>query len=123
MGWPQMVAGVFNAADQLADMFWAGRVAGVDAIAGVGISQSFSRLVMLGRAGLDVGMQAMIARAIGAQRADLANHAAFQAFTVAIGMLVLIALVGVISAPFLLGVMDLGQAGVAQAVVYLQLQV
>jgi putative MATE family efflux protein len=119
MGWPQMVAGVFNAADQLADMFWAGRVAGVDAIAGVGISQSFSRLVMLGRAGLDVGMQTMIARAIGAQRAD---HAAFQAFTVAIGMLVLIALVGVISAPFLLGVMDLGQAGVAQAVVYLQLQ-
>jgi putative MATE family efflux protein len=122
MGWPQMVAGVFNAADQLADMFWAGRVAGVDAIAGVGISQSFSRLVMLGRAGLDVGMQATIARAIGAQRADLANHAAFQAFTVAIGMLILIAFVGVVSAPFLLGLMDLGQAGVAQAVVYLQLQ-
>ena len=27
MGWPQMFAGVFNAVDQLADLFWAGRVA------------------------------------------------------------------------------------------------
>jgi len=122
MGWPQMVAGVFNAVDQLADLFWAGRVAGVDAIAGVGISQSFARLVMLARAGLDVGMQATIARAIGARRTDVANHAAFQAFTVAVAMLVLIALVGVVAAPFLLRVMDLGQAGTAQALVYLQLQ-
>ena len=82
----QMVGGVFNAADQLADLFWAGMIGGFHAIAGVGVAQTYAHLMMMARQGLDVGMQALIARAVGARRLDLANHAALQAFTLVIAI-------------------------------------
>ena len=84
LAWPQMVGGVFNASDQISDLFWAGRVVGFGAIGGIGVAQAYGQLIMMARMGLDVGMQALISRAIGARRVDLANHAALQAFTLGI---------------------------------------
>ena len=55
----------------MADLFWAGRYVGVQAIAGLGVAQDYTRLIMTGRMGLDMGMQAMVSRAIGAGRVDL----------------------------------------------------
>ncbi len=122
IAWPQMVAGVFNASDQLADIFWAAKVAGFNAIGGVGVAQAYGHLVMMARMGLDVGMQAVIARAVGAQRLDLANHAMLQAFTLTFLLSFALTVLGVLTAPFLLRLVGVSDAVADVAVVYLQFQ-
>lgn len=122
LAWPQMVGGVFNALDQLADLFWAGVLGGFHAIAGVGVAQTYAHLLMMARQGLDVGMQALIARAVGAKRTDLANHAALQAFTLVIGISIVLVTAGVLLARPLLAVLGTSDDAIAATVVFLQYQ-
>ena len=122
IAWPQMVAGVFNASDQLADIFWAAKVAGFNAIGGVGVAQAYGQLIMMARMGLDVGMQAMIARAVGARRLDLANHTMLQAFTLTFLLSLVLTVFGVLFAPFLLRIVGVSEAVADVAVFYLQFQ-
>lgn len=77
LAWPQVVTGALRAADQLADLFWAGFI-GFHAVAGIGISQTWAALFNTGRSGLDVAARAMISRAYGAGDVALANHFAVQ---------------------------------------------
>ena len=63
LSWPQMTESFLSVADQLADLFWAGRV-GYKAIAGLGISQTYILMLMTARMGLDASMRAMISRAV-----------------------------------------------------------
>ena len=122
LAWPQMVGGVFNAADQLADLFWAGMIGGFHAIAGVGVAQTYAHLMMMARQGLDVGMQALIARAVGARRSDLANHAALQAFTLVIAISIVLVIGGVLLARPLLSVVGTSDGVIAATVLFLQYQ-
>ena len=122
IAWPQMVAGVFNASDQLADIFWAAKVAGFSAIGGIGVAQAYGHLIMMARMGLDVGMQAVIARAVGARRLDLASHAMLQAFTLTFLLSLLLTIFGVLFAPFLLRIVGVSETVVDVAVFYLQFQ-
>ncbi|MCH7706534.1 MAG: hypothetical protein IIB33_05750, partial [Chloroflexi bacterium] len=105
LAWPQMVEGILNVVDQMADLFWAGRFVGARAIAGLGVAQDYTRLIMTGRMGLDMGMQAMVARAIGADRVELANHVALQAFTLTITFTLLVVTTGAFFTDFLLQVL------------------
>ena len=43
LSWPQMAESFISVADQLADLFWAGRV-GYKAIAGLGVSQTYIKI-------------------------------------------------------------------------------
>ena len=122
IAWPQMVAGLFNASDQLADIFWAAKVAGFSAIGGIGVAQAYGHLIMMARMGLDVGMQAVIARAVGARRLDLANHAMLQAFTLTFLLSLILTIFGVLFAPFLLRIVGVSETVADMAVVYLQFQ-
>ncbi len=122
IAWPQMVAGVFNASDQLADIFWAAKVAGFNAIGGVGVAQAYGHLIMMARMGLDVGMQAVIARAVGARRIDLANHAMLQAFTLTFLLSLVLTIFGILLAPLLLRIVGVSEAVADVAVYYLQFQ-
>lgn len=122
LAWPQMVAGLFNASDQVADIFWAGRVAGFGAIGGIGVAQAYGQLIMMARMGLDVGMQAVISRAVGARDIALANHAMLQAFILTFLLSLALTAVGVAFAPFLLRVVGVSEATTAVAVSYMQFQ-
>ena len=122
LAWPQMVGGVFNASDQISDLFWAGRIVGFGAIGGIGVAQAYGHLIMMARMGLDVGMQAVIARAVGARRIDLANHAALQAFTLTIIVSLLLSVAGIALAPMLLRVLGVSESVVQVAILYLQFQ-
>ncbi|MDA1035971.1 MAG: MATE family efflux transporter [Chloroflexi bacterium] len=122
LAWPQMVGGVFNATDQLADLFWAGMLGGFHAIAGVGVAQTYAHLMMMARQGLDVGMQALIARAVGARRIDLANHAALQAFTLVIVISIVMVTGGVLFARPLLSILGTSDDVIAATTVFLQYQ-
>ncbi len=122
LAWPQMVEGVFNSLDQMVDLFWAGRVIGFRAIGGIGVAQAYAHLVMMARTGLDIAMQAMISRAVGAGRMELANHIALQGLTVTIIVSSVLAALGVLVAKPLLDVLALSDEVVAVTIVYLQYQ-
>ena len=122
LAWPQMIEGTLNMLDRVADLFWAGRFLGFHAVAGLAIAQLYTNLVMTGRMGLDTGMQAMIARAIGANRPQLANHVALQAFTITGLFSILMATVGFLFTDFLLGIMGVSQDVVEVASAYMRIQ-
>ena len=122
LAWPQMVEGVFNSLDQMVDLFWAGRVIGFRAIGGIGVAQAYAHLVMMARTGLDIAMQAMISRAVGAGRMDTANHIALQGLTVTIILSSVLAVAGVLAARPLLDLLALSDEVIAVTIVYLQYQ-
>jgi Na+-driven multidrug efflux pump len=121
------VAGVLVIVDTVADLIWAGRI-GVHAIAGLGVGQTYIMLVMTARLGLDAGMRAMIARAVGARMLSYANHVLLQSFTVALNtsgstvapMIVTLAIMWTIDLPLayaLSRATPLGEFGVPGAMV------
>ncbi|MFH1140418.1 MAG: MATE family efflux transporter [Chloroflexota bacterium] len=122
LAWPQVVEGVLNVVDQMADLFWAGRGVGAKAIAGLGVAQSYTQLIMTGRQGLDIGMQAMVARAIGAGRVGLANHVVLQAFTLSSVAVLLTVVVGVFLTDFLMRVLGVSQEVIGVASLYMKIQ-
>ena len=122
LAWPQMVEGVFNSLDQMVDLFWAGRVIGFRAIGGIGVAQAYAHIVMMARTGLDIAMQAMISRAVGAGRMELANHIALQGLTVTVVLSSVLAAGGVLIAKPLLDLLALSDEVVDVTIVYLQFQ-
>ena len=122
LSWPQMVEGALNSLDQTADLFWVGHAVGFRAIGGLGVAQSYSRLIMTGRMGLDMGMQAMISRAVGAGRIDLANHVALQGFTLTAIFAIILVFIGLFLADSLLHIVGVSDAVVAEVSLYLRIQ-
>jgi len=117
-----MVEGILNSLDQTADLFWAGHAGGFKAIGGMGVAQSYTRLIMAVRMGLDTGMQAMIARAVGAGRLDLANHVALQGFTLTILFALGMAVIGILLADELMRMLGVSEDVIAETVLYLRIQ-
>ena len=122
LAWPQIVEGVVNSMDQMVDLFWAGRVIGFRAIGGIGVAQAYSHIVMMARTGLDISMQAMISRAVGSGRMDLANHIALQGLTLTFIVSTVLAAAGVLAAKPLLEVLAISDEVVEITFVYLQFQ-
>ena len=122
LAWPQMVEGSLNMVDRMADLFWAGRFFGVHAIGGLTVAQLYTNFIMTARMGLDTGMRAMIARAIGAGRIDLANHVALQAFTITAVFAIVMVAVGVLFTDFLLSIMGVNQEVIDVTGMYMRIQ-
>ncbi len=92
LSWPMVIMEGIWVVSQLLDMMWVGRL-GPDAIAGVGIANTFLALVYSVDLGVIVGVRAMIARYAGAGDAKGANHIAAQGilFALAWGLFVMTA--------------------------------
>jgi putative MATE family efflux protein len=108
LSWPQMAESFFSVADQLADLFWAGRV-GYKAIAGLGVSQTYIMMLMTARMGLDASMRAMISRAIGAGETSYANHVLVQSIVLTLAWSLVIGIPGIIFTDFLLGIVGVSE--------------
>ena len=121
LSWPQIVEGKLGVVDQLADLIWAGRL-GFQAIAGLGVAQTYIMLVMTSRMGLDTGMRSMIARAVGSRDIPYANHVFMQSLTLATIFAVVSVLVGLLFTEPLLQVLGLSDAVVDQAAGYMRVQ-
>ena len=122
LAWPQMIEGALNMLDRVADLFWAGRFFGIHAIGGLAIAQLYTGLIMTGRQGLDVGMQAMIARAVGGGDIKLANHVALQALTITAIFSLFMVAVGVLYTDFLLNIMGVSKGVIEVTALYMQIQ-
>lgn len=121
LAWPQMVEASLNVVDQLADLVWAGRL-GSRAIAGLGVAQTYTQLVMMLRHGMDLAIRAMISRAVGAGDLRLANHAALQGLTLSFLISVVITVVGIVLTDPLLRITGVSDEVIALAATYMRMQ-
>jgi len=102
------------------DMMWVGKL-GSSSIAGVGVS---GMIVMLANAltmGLYTGLRAMVARFVGAGKAEEANHVAQQALIISIAFSVTIAAIGILFAEPMMLLLGVGPDVVSQGAPYLRI--
>ena len=121
LAWPQITESFLSVVDQLADLIWAGRL-GFEAIAGLGVAQTFLMLMMTARMGLDAGMRSMISRAVGARNIPYANHVMLQALTVSVAYSVILVTLGMLLTEPLLRLLGTGDEVVRQAAGYMRFQ-
>ena len=121
LAWPQVTESFLSVVDQLADLVWAGRI-GFQALAGLGVAQTFLMLLMTARMGLDAGMRSMISRAVGARKIAYANHVTLQAITLTTAYSIVLVTLGMIFTEPLLRLMGLGDEVVRQASGYMRFQ-
>ena len=105
----------------MADLVWAGRI-GFQALAGLGVAQTFLMLLMTARMGLDAGMRSMISRAVGARQIAYANHVTLQAITLTTAYSIVLVALGMIFTEPLLRLMGLSDEVVRQASGYMRFQ-
>ena len=116
-----MAESFFSVIDQLADLFWAGRI-GYKAIAGLGVSQTYILMLMTARMGLDASMRAMVSRAIGAGDTAYANHVLTQSIILTVIWSLVIGIPGIVFTDNLLGLVGVSGDVVAMASGYMKLQ-
>jgi putative MATE family efflux protein len=121
LAWPQVAESFLSVVDQLADLIWAGRL-GFQAIAGLGVAQSYLMMLMTARMGLDSGMRSMISRAVGARQIAYANHVVLQALTLTTAYSVVLVTIGLVLTVPLLRVLGLSDGVVSQAAPYMRVQ-
>ena len=88
---------------------------GADAVATVGLTESFMTILYTLAMGLSIGAGAMVSRRIGEKDAEGAAHTAAQVILFGLGLSVLIGVVGAIFAPQLLTIMGASPGVVANA--------
>ena len=121
LGWPQVAEGSLSVVDHFADLIWAGRL-GFQAIAGLGVAQTYLMMVFMVRMGLDSAMRSLIARSIGARNTAYANHVLLQAMTLTGGYAGLMVVAGQLLTVPMLRLMGLSDAVVDQAAGYMKIQ-
>lgn len=120
LAWPMTVSGSLNMLGPTIDMIWVGRLGSVS-IASVGIAGMAVMLINSAMMGLSMGLRAMIARSIGANDYDDANHVARQAFAISCGYSVLVATVGIFFAEPLMGMLGVEADVVAEGASYIRI--
>ena len=121
LSWPQITESFLSVVDHVADLIWAGRI-GFQAIAGLGLAQTFLMMLITSRMGLDAGMRSMISRAVGARKIAYANHVLLQSLTLTTAYSVLIVVVGLAITEPLLHLMGVGEEVVSLAAGYMRFQ-
>ncbi len=122
LSWPMMVSQMFRVVDMMADLVWAGRGFGTTTIAGVGAAQQWAQVAMTWRMGLDTSVRAMVSRAVGAGDLPRANHIALQGFTISTIISTVMAILGILFTPFLMGLLGISDEAIAEGTLYMRLQ-
>jgi putative MATE family efflux protein len=109
---PMVLEMVMESLFAVVDIFWVSRL-GPDAVAAVGLTESFLTLVVAVCIGLSMATTAMVARRVGEGDLDGAANAAVQAIGLAVLTAVPVGLAGIALAPRLLRLMGASPAVVA----------
>ncbi|MFC1953823.1 MATE family efflux transporter, partial [Chloroflexota bacterium] len=120
LAWPMMLSNSFNMLGPTIDMIWVGKL-GAASIAGVGISGMVVMLMNSARMGLDMGMRAMIARAIGADNEIEANHILQQTVFISGSFSTLMAAIGIFLAEPILIMTGVDPRVVSEGADYMQI--
>jgi putative MATE family efflux protein len=121
ISWPMILSGTLNMLGPTVDLIWVGKL-GDDAVAGVGIAGMVVILAQSLVMGLFIGLQAMIARAIGAGDTKYAIHAARQGLVVGAAFSIIMAAIGSYYAEDILNIVGASPAVVQLGGQYLRIQ-
>jgi putative MATE family efflux protein len=121
LSWPMLITNTINTLGPAIDMVWVGRL-GTDAIAGVGVSGIAVMMVNSLLTGLFTGAIAMLTRAIGAGDTKPVNRISQQAFIMAGGFSLIMAIIGIFLARPILFALGVDAAAVSQGTAYMRIQ-
>ncbi|MEE8414405.1 MAG: MATE family efflux transporter [Dehalococcoidales bacterium] len=121
LSWPMTISTTIRMMGPTIDLIWIGKL-GTAALAGVGVATMLVMLVNSARMGLQTGTRAMIARFMGADDIDGANHVAQQAFVISIVFSVIIAAIGIFLAETTLSLLGLEADVIKEGAVYMRIQ-
>jgi Na+-driven multidrug efflux pump len=102
---PIMIANLLQAAYQLVDAFWVGRLGG-DAVAAVSVSTPVIFLTIALGTGLAIAGSILIAQYFGAGQQEMVNHVAAQTLLMVISVSVVLSIIGYWLSPYFLHVLN-----------------
>src|SRR4030042_6797123 len=121
LAWPVVVGSVVNQFDMLVDMVWIARL-GARAVAGVGVAGTMVMLLSMFRMGLTVGQRAIVARAVGADNMEAADHATTQALLLNFIYAAFVIIAGVMLAEHMMRLMGVEPEVARQGANYMRIQ-
>jgi putative MATE family efflux protein len=116
---PMVLEQVMESVFAVVDVFVAAHL-GADAVATVGLTESFMTILYALAIGVSIGAGAMISRRIGEKDSEGAAHTAAQVLLLGLGLSLLLGVLGAAFAPRLLALMG-GSAGVQANVAFTQI--
>ncbi|OGN87744.1 MAG: hypothetical protein A2Z74_01515 [Chloroflexi bacterium RBG_13_46_9] len=121
LAWPMSISALVEQLGPTVDMIWMGRL-GQAAMAGVGVAGLAVMTVNAARAGLNTGVRAMIARAIGAKDMEEANRVTQQGLVVIALFATLMAAIGIFFSDTILRLLGVTPEVVAMGAAYMRIQ-
>jgi putative MATE family efflux protein len=120
LAWPTMLQNAIAGLQFMIDQAMVGHYVGYTGNAAVGVSWQIILVVVAFISSLFTGMAVLVARFAGANDAEKVNRVVYQAFLTAVGLSVVMALVGYFGAPRLLDVVNAAPEVRAQALPFLR---
>jgi putative MATE family efflux protein len=121
LAWPTMVQNVIGGLQGIIDHAMVGHYVGFTGNAAIGVSWQIFLVVIVFITSLFTGMGVLVARFAGADDSDKVNRTVYQAFITAAGLsLLIMAPLGYVLAPSLLGLVNATPAVQAEALPYLR---
>lgn len=122
LAWPTMLTNIIGGMQGIVDHAMVGHFVGYTANAGIGIALQIFIVVIVFSMSLFTGMSILVARFVGANDEQMADRTVYQAFLTATGLSVgVIAPVGYLLAPWLLGLVNATPEVQAEALPYLRI--
>ncbi len=121
LAWPMIIIDILTMLGPIVDMIWVGRL-GSTAVAGVGVAGIMVMMIASGMMGLSMGLRAMIARVVGANDYDEANHIAQQSLVVGAIFSAIMVIVGIFFVDPLMGILGVEAAVAAEGASYMRIE-
>lgn len=120
LAWPTMLQNIIAGLQGIIDQVLVGNFVGFRANAAIGVSWQIIIVVIVFISSLFTGMGVLVARFAGANQPEKVNRVVYQGFLTAIAMSVLMAVVGTVAAPALLGVVHAAPEVQSEALPFLR---
>lgn len=120
LSWPMVVSNTLNILGPTVDMIWVGKL-GPDSVAAIGVAGVVVMLVNSFLMGVFTGLRSMVARFIGAGDNKSAVHVAQQAFVVAAVLGIILAIIGILTDRWILGVLGVSPEVLEIGSVYMRI--
>jgi putative MATE family efflux protein len=121
LAWPMTVSALVEQLGPTVDMIWMGKL-GQSAMAGVGVASLAVMTVNAARQGLNTGIRAMIARAIGAKDLEEANRVTQQGLVVSTIFAIIMAIIGGFFSESILSLLGIEPEVVKTGAAYMRIQ-
>ena len=121
LAWPTMLTNMIGGLQGMVDQAMVGNLIGYKANAAIGVSSQIWIIVIIFISSLFTGMSVLVARFAGAGDHDKVDRTVYQAFIAALGLSLILGLIGYIAAPALLDFVNAAPDVKAEALPFLRI--